>query len=159
DLPPVLSRSSRNVHKGTFGTLAIIGGAEGMVGAPLLGGRAALHAGAGKVWIGLAAKNPPAIDWGQPELMLRTADAVLGAGPDAIVCGPGIGTSSEAHALISRAVSERVPLVLDAYALNTIAADPKLAALVRKRDAPTIATPHPTEAARLLGTRTDAVQA
>jgi NAD(P)H-hydrate repair Nnr-like enzyme with NAD(P)H-hydrate dehydratase domain len=48
-------RQTRNVHKGTFGTLAIIGGADGMVGAPLLAGRAALQAGAGKIWVGLAA--------------------------------------------------------------------------------------------------------
>ncbi len=50
-------RQARNVHKGTFGTLAIVGGADGMVGAPLLAGRAALHTGAGKVWIGLAAEQ------------------------------------------------------------------------------------------------------
>ncbi len=72
-LPAVLMRHARNVHKGTFGTLAIVGGADGMVGAPLLAGRAALHAGAGKVWIGFAASSPPAVDWSQPELMLRAA--------------------------------------------------------------------------------------
>ena len=76
DLPAVLGRRVRNVHKGSFGTLAIVGGADGMVGAPLLAGRAALHAGAGKVWIGFVAADPPAVDWGQPELMLRQADEV-----------------------------------------------------------------------------------
>ena len=59
DRPAVLMRRTRNVHKGTFGTLAIVGGADGMVGAPLLAGRAALHAGAGKVWVGLAAAVLP----------------------------------------------------------------------------------------------------
>ena len=159
DLPAVVRRSSRNVHKGTFGTLAIVGGSEGMVGAPLLGGRAALHVGAGKVRIGLAAKHPPAIDWRQPELMLRNVDAVLAAGADVIVCGPGLGTSSEATALVARVTEEHVPLVLDADALNAIAAESKLSAAVAKRDAPTIATPHPSEAARLLGSSTAAVQA
>ena len=159
DLPAVLGRSSRNVHKGTFGTLAILGGTDGMVGAPLLGGRAALHAGAGKVRIGLAARHPPAIDWGQPELMLSSVDAALAAGADAIVCGPGLGTSSEAAALVARVTEEHVPLVLDADALNAIAADARLAAAVAKRDAPTIATPHPSEAARLLGSSTAAIQA
>jgi len=159
DLPLVLRRSSRNVHKGTFGTLAIVGGADGMVGAPLLAGRAALHAGAGKVWVGLVASHPPTIDWDQPELMLRSVDAVLAAGADAIVCGPGLGTSSAARAMVERAATGRVPLVLDADALNTLAVDPKLAALIAKRDAPTIATPHPAEAARLLETTTAAVQA
>ena len=159
NLPRVLSRRLRNVHKGSFGTLAIVGGADGMVGAPLLGGRAALHAGAGKVWIGLAATHAPAIDWGQPELMLRTVDAVLAAGASAIVCGPGLGTSGDAKALVARAIAERAPLVLDADALNVIATAPALAALVAKRDAPTLATPHPAEAARLLATTTATIQA
>ena len=159
DLPAVLVRQARNVHKGTFGTLAIVGGADGMVGAPLLAGRAALHTGAGKVWIGLAASSPPALDWDQPELMLRAAGDVLGAGASAIVCGPGIGTAPAAQALVARAIGERVPLVLDADALNVIAGDPALAAAVATRDAPTMATPHPAEAARLLDTTTAAVQA
>ena len=122
--------AARNVHKGTFGTLGIVGGADGMVGAPLLAGRAALHAGAGKVWIGFAADERPAVDWGQPELMLRSADEVLGAGADALVCGPGLGGGAAAIALVARAIAGHVPLVLDADALNLIAADPALAAAV-----------------------------
>src|SRR5207249_4618639 len=51
-LPTTLRRARRNVHKGSFGTLGIIGGNEGMVGAATLAGRAALHLGAGKIWIG-----------------------------------------------------------------------------------------------------------
>ena len=159
NLPAVLTRRARNVHKGTFGTLAIVGGADGMIGAPLLAGRAALHAGAGKVWIGFVAGNPPAVDHGQPELMLRAADQVLGASASAIVCGPGLGMAAAAKALLARAIAERAPLVLDADALNAIAADPALAAAVARRDSPTLATPHPAEAARLLGTGTAAVQA
>ena len=58
-LPDVLARRARNVHKGSFGTLGIVGGEEGMVGAPLLAGRAALHAGAGKVWVGILAARRP----------------------------------------------------------------------------------------------------
>jgi hydroxyethylthiazole kinase-like uncharacterized protein yjeF len=155
----VLKRRTRNVHKGSFGTLAVVGGADGMVGAPLLAGRAALHAGAGKVWIGFAAANPPAVDWSQPELMLRSADAVLGAGATAIVCGPGLGTSAAAKALLARAIGEQVPLILDADALNAIAADRSLVTAVTQRASPTLATPHPAEAARLLGTDTASVQA
>ena len=150
-LPDVLRRKSRNVHKGTFGTLGIIGGARGMVGAPLLAGRAALHAGAGKVWIGFADAAFPALDWDQPELMLRAADRVLGAGADALACGTGLGTDATAGALVARALAEEVPLVLDADALNIIAADKALAKVVAARTAPTVATPHPAEAGRLLG--------
>ncbi len=158
-LPDVLRRRARNVHKGTFGTLAIVGGAVGMTGAPLLAGRAALHAGAGKVWVGFADAAHPRVDWGQPELMLRAADQVLGAGTDAIVCGPGLGTADAAKALLARAIAEAVPLVLDADALNLIAADPSLAAAVAARKSPTLVTPHPAEAARLLAKSTADVQA
>jgi hydroxyethylthiazole kinase-like uncharacterized protein yjeF len=149
-LPDVLRRRTRNVHKGTFGTLAVVGGANGMVGAPLLAGRAALHAGAGKVWVGFVASDFPAVDWGQPELMLRAADSVIDAGADALVCGPGLGRSDAAAALVARAVAHPVPLVLDADALNLIAAHPALGTAVAARKAPTLATPHPAEAARLL---------
>jgi hydroxyethylthiazole kinase-like uncharacterized protein yjeF len=91
--------------------------------------------------------------------MLRSVHAVVAAGADVIVCGPGLGTSSEATELVARVTRERVPLVLDADALNALAADGKLAVAVAKREAPTIATPHPSEAARLLGSTTAAVQA
>jgi hydroxyethylthiazole kinase-like uncharacterized protein yjeF len=157
-LPDVLRRRSRDVHKGTFGTLGIVGGADGMVGAPLLAGRAALHAGAGKVWIGFIAAGRPAVDWGQPELMLRDAVDVLAAGPDALAVGPGLGTHAPAAELLARALAAPVPLVLDADALNLVAQDASLAAAVRARQAATLATPHPAEAARLLATTTTAVQ-
>jgi hydroxyethylthiazole kinase-like uncharacterized protein yjeF len=158
-LPEALRRRVRNVHKGTFGTLGIVGGAAGMTGAPLLAGRAALHAGAGKVWIGFAAAEHPAVDWGQPELMLRGATRVLGAGADALVCGPGLGTDGGAADLLGRAVAEPVPLVLDADALTLLAPRPDLAQAVAARAAPTLATPHPAEAARLLGKTVAEVQA
>ncbi len=158
-LPDVLRRRVRNVHKGTFGTLGIVGGARGMIGAPLLAGRAALNTGAGKVWTGFAAAEFPAVDWTTPELMLRTADQVLGAGADALACGTGLGTDAVAKSLVARAVAEAVPLVLDADALNLIASDKSLAQAVARRTAPTIVTPHPAEAARLLGMTVDEVQA
>ncbi len=157
-LPDVLRRRARNVHKGTFGTLGIVGGATGMSGAPLLAGRAALHAGAGKIWVGFAGDHPQ-VDDAQPELMLRTADNVLGAGASALVCGPGLGTEPAAAATLARALKEPVPLVLDADALNLIAAKPDLAAAVAARSAATLATPHPAEAARLLRKSVSEIQA
>jgi hypothetical protein len=157
-LPAVLARRSRNVHKGTFGTLGIVGGAEGMIGAPLLAGRAALHAGAGKVLIGFAADPHPAIDWGQPELMLRGASEVLESTPDALVCGPGLGTQLASKTLVAGAIASPAPLVLDADALNIIAADSTMFDAVAARRAPTLATPHPAEAARLLGATAADVQ-
>jgi hydroxyethylthiazole kinase-like uncharacterized protein yjeF len=130
-----------------------------MVGAPLLAGRAALHTGAGKVWIGFAAREHPSVDWAQPELMLRPAAWVLGAGADALVCGPGLGTGDDAAELVARAIAEPVPLVVDADALTLLAQRPDLAAAIAARAAPTIATPHPGEAGRLLARSVADVQA
>ena len=157
-LPEPLLRTQRNVHKGTFGTLGIVGGNDGMVGAAILAGRAAVHLGAGKVWVGLAASQRPAVDWVQPELMLRQARDVLSSKPDALVVGPGLGTNANARELLAQALALACPLALDADALNLIAGDAALGAAMAKRSAPTAITPHPAEAARLVGTTTAAVQ-
>ncbi len=153
-----LGRQRRNVHKGTFGTLAILGGAPGMAGAALLAGRAALAAGVGKVWVGFLADARPAVDFGQPELMLRAAADALAGKPDAVVCGPGLGTSDAAIALLPAAIACPVPLALDADALNLVAADPGLARALAARTAATLLTPHPAEAARLAGGGTEDVE-
>lgn len=152
---------ARNSHKGTFGSAGILGGAPGMVGAALLAGRAALKLGAGRVYVGLIDNVAPRVDPVQPELMLRDADALL-PGPlaaplDALAAGPGMGPG--ASALLARALDFAGPLVLDADAINLVAADPVLAAALAGRRAPSLLTPHPAEAARLLGDSVAAVQA
>ena len=157
-LPVVLARRSRNVNKGTFGTLGILGGTEGMGGALILAGRAAMRTGAGKVWLGFLMADPPKIDASMPELMLRHAGPVLDAKPDALVVGPGLGTSDAARSLLQRALALPIPIALDADALNLIARDATLLAATTSRSAPTLATPHPGEAARVLGQDIDAVQ-
>ncbi len=159
ELPDTLRRGRRNVHKGSFGTLAIIGGGDGMVGAALLAGRAALHLGAGKVTIGLAAGAPPGADPLTPELMLRDADATLDMACDALIVGPGLGTNSRARDLLARALVAAVPMVVDADALNLIADDATLASVLAARTAPTTITPHPAEAARLAHCATASIQA
>jgi ADP-dependent NAD(P)H-hydrate dehydratase / NAD(P)H-hydrate epimerase len=157
-LPPVLARRVRKSHKGTFGRACIVGGAEGLVGAALLAGRAAIRLGAGRVVVGLAARNPPLVDWLSPELMLREANAV-GTDHDAWVVGPGMGGGERAQALVAKAAALEQPLVVDADALNAIAADAVLLQSIATRTAPTVATPHPAEAARLLQCTTADVQA
>jgi hydroxyethylthiazole kinase-like uncharacterized protein yjeF len=157
-LPPVLHRACRSAHKGSFGTLGIVGGAPGMVGAAWLAGRAALHVGAGKVLVGSIATDAPAIDPMAPELMLRAADAVLLAELTALVCGPGLGHRDDLAILVAHAIELPVPLLLDADALNLLARIPALAADIRSRAAATTLTPHPAEAARLLGMTTASVQ-
>lgn len=155
--PDALSRSRRNVHKGTFGTLAILGGAAGMTGAPVLAGRAAVRTGAGKVKVGFVDAAHPGVDPFAPELMLGdVARALDGAG--AIVVGPGMGTGDAAANALRRAIGSEVPLALDADALNLVAVSTSLRDALAARKAPTLATPHPAEAARLLGTTTADVQ-
>ena len=157
-MPDVLARRNRDVHKGTFGTLAVVGGAEGMIGAPLLAARAAQRLGAGKVLVGLVAHDAPAVDWGAPELMLRQAAPVLVAHCDALVVGPGFGTEANGALLALRAFERNLPLVVDADALNLAAAQAPLASALADRTATTVLTPHPAEAARLLAIPTADVQ-
>ncbi len=149
-----------NFHKGMAGSVGVLGGAHGMVGAAVLAGRAALKLGAGKVFLGLLTDNPPNADYVQPELMLRTPRELLEAGMvTAYAVGPGMGTVKTAEQLLREALDANVPLVLDADALNLIAASKTLQARLPKRSAASVLTPHPAEAARLLGCATAAVQA
>lgn len=148
-----------NSHKGDYGSVGIIGGARGMGGAALLAGRAALKVGAGRVYVGFADEDHLSVDPLQPELMLRGAEEVLGLDPLAsLAVGPGLGRSRAAEALVRSAVTSSLPLVLDADALNLVAAHEPLRAALIRRDAPAILTPHPAEAARLLGVTTPEVQ-
>ncbi|MEO5844649.1 MAG: NAD(P)H-hydrate dehydratase [Caldimonas sp.] len=156
-------------HKGSFGDVAVVGGAPGMAGATWLAARAAHAAGAGRVFVDLlrdgtgAMERVDEIDPMRPELMFRRGWA---SGSAAIVAATttvcGCGGGDAVRASLPRLLSIAARIVLDADALNAIAADPSLATLVTRREQrghATIMTPHPLEAARLLGTTTGAVQA
>lgn len=149
-------------HKGSFGDVAVIGGQAGgttrMVGAALLAARAALHAGAGRVFVSPLGEGAPMFDPAQPELMFRRPEA-LALQTLTVVCGCGGGEA--ARACLPEVLARAPRLVLDADALNAIAVDPALQDTLRRRAAralATVLTPHPLEAARLLGTNTDSVQ-
>jgi hydroxyethylthiazole kinase-like uncharacterized protein yjeF len=158
-LRQALAPRPHNFHKGNAGSVGVIGGAGGMVGAAVLAGRAALKLGAGKVFLGLLTDHPPKLDHSQPELMLRMPRELLEAGMiTAFAAGPGMGTVKSAEQLLREVLDASVPLVLDADALNLIAASKTLQARLSKRGAPCVLTPHPAEAARLLGCATAAVQ-
>lgn len=153
----MLTARDENSHKGSFGDVAIVGGAHGMAGAPILAARGALYAGAGRVFV--AALDPgPGYDSVQPELMFRDAASFDFSGRTLVV-GPGMGDSPKAARLLGKAIDSGSPLVLDADALNKIAASADLQQRIAGRTADTIMTPHPLEAARLLGVTAAAVQA
>ncbi|MEK8034310.1 NAD(P)H-hydrate dehydratase [Ideonella sp. DXS29W] len=151
-------------HKGRFGDLWVVGGDQGMQGAAQLAAQAGLRAGAGRVYLScLADASPTAPPSGAPELMVRSLESGLAAGladSATVVCGCGGGMAVQGALPL---LIDRAPrLVLDADALNRTAEDPSLAAQLEargKRGLPTILTPHPLEAARLLGTDTATLQA
>jgi hydroxyethylthiazole kinase-like uncharacterized protein yjeF len=151
-----LTPRKNNSHKGSYGSLAVIGGGAGMTGAALLAARAGLMLGAGRVFVGLL--QALAVDPLQPELMLRSPDDALAQATTAVV-GPGLGASDVAVEILRRVASADFPVLLDADALNLLAAHPVLAARVARRSQATLVTPHPAEAARLLSLTTEAVQA
>lgn len=150
-------------HKGSFGEVAVIGGAPGMSGAALLAARAALACGAGKVYCSLLDEGQAMIDIERVELMFRhrwwqSPPSVLANATVACGCGGGNAVAVALPPLLSHAAR----LVLDADALNAIAADTQCAALLvarARRGLGTILTPHPLEAARLLQSRSVDVQA
>ncbi len=148
-----------NTHKGSFGSAGILGGSESMVGAAFLAARAALRLGAGRVYLGMLDPAAPAVDPLQPEIMIRRAEALFQADLQALACGPGLGKSPEALRLLEQSIKAPVQLVLDADALNLLAEDSQLEADLRSRPLPAILTPHPAEAARLLGCSVGDVQA
>lgn len=164
-------------HKGTRGQVVVIGGQRpaagqpGMVGAAVLAARAALRTGAGRVYLGLtdahpvhALKDSPALglDPVQPELMFRQPDElteVCQASSTVTVVGCGGGQSVQPHLRSLMAAAHA--LVIDADGLNALACDTQAwsALLARTtRNALTVLTPHPLEAARLLGTDTATIQ-
>jgi hydroxyethylthiazole kinase-like uncharacterized protein yjeF len=147
-----------NSHKGSYGDVAIVGGDAGMAGAALLAGTAALHGGAGRVFVAGPGNAPPlSVDATQPELMFRPF-STLAINQMVVVAGCGGGEAMAQH--LESVLQQSARLVLDADALNVLALEPHFQALLQARPAgSSVLTPHPLEAARLLHTSTQAVQA
>jgi hydroxyethylthiazole kinase-like uncharacterized protein yjeF len=157
DFAALCTPRARNSHKGSFGRVAVVGGNVGMVGAALLAARAALRLGAGRVYVDCIGAPEMRLDPLQPELMFRP---LAGVGtPSACVVGCGLGDDGNARAALAAALGVDTPLVIDADALNLLAADAGLAAVCRARQRTTVLTPHPLEAARLLRIEPARVQA
>lgn len=136
-------------HKGTFGHVAVVGGAEGYIGAALLSARAALRMGAGTVTVELLTPNAMMVDPVAPELMFSSTPLDFSRFTAAVI-GPGLGQSAAAKARLEAALASNIPLVLDADALNLIAGDKALLTTLLHRTVATVLTPHEAEGARLL---------
>jgi NAD(P)H-hydrate epimerase len=148
----------RDSHKGDHGHVLCIGGEAGSGGAVMLCAQAALRCGAGLVSVATRVEHVSPLLAHCPEAMVHaveTADALapLLARATLLAVGPGLGQSPWARMLLDHALVSQKSLVLDADALNLLAATP------RALPSNTILTPHPGEAARLLATTTAAVQA
>lgn len=153
----LIGRRPRSAHKGTFGHVLIVGGAPGYSGAARLAGEGALRCGAGLVTVATHPDHAGYLNLTRPELMcpgiLRPAqlDALLDKA-QVVAVGPGLAKGPWGEGLLSRVLESPLPLVVDADALNLLAAAPA------KRDN-WVLTPHPGEAARLLDSDIASVQA
>lgn len=149
--PALYQRKSGDTHKGSFGTLAVIGSTEGMSGAIVLAGKSALKAGCGKVFLGFAQQKLPVpyID-SAPEIMLQTATTLLKQkNVSAWAIGCGLGLSVDSEQLLSSVLTQRnknTPYVFDADTLVLMA---KIKP-IQQLDSYCVLTPHPKEAAILL---------
>ena len=159
--PRIFAPRDPQGHKGSFGSLAILGGSQGMTGAVILAGRAALKSGVGKTYLAIT-QTPLLLSYDSvnPELMLQEASHFLEEAPaiDAWVAGCGLGRSPAALTALRQLLRTQTtaPLVMDADALNALAYGDIAPTWGRRT---VVMTPHPAEAARLLGTDASTVQA
>ncbi len=147
-------------HKGTHGHVLVVAGSRGKTGAALLCGTAVLRSGSGLCTVAMPADAATLVEGRVPELMIEAVGPAgdlqsLMAGKKAAAVGPGIARDDAAKERLRALGNSELPLVVDADALNAIAAEREL---LPRRGSPTVLTPHPGEAARLLGATTGAVQ-
>jgi NAD(P)H-hydrate epimerase len=152
-----LAPRARTAHKGHFGHVLVIGGDHGMAGAARLAAEAAARTGAGLVSVATRREHAAAIVAARPELMVRGVESAAELEPqiaraNALAIGPGLGQSGWARELLAAALARALPTVVDADALNLLALH-RMALPAR-----CVLTPHPGEAARMLGSDTGAIQ-
>lgn len=155
---PRLAARPRTAHKGLYGRVLVVGGDRGLGGAALLAAQAAQRGGAGLVSLATRDEHVPAALARLPEVMTQgvaSANQLLAltANADVLVVGPGLGVQAWGRSLLSAAASRALPQVWDADGLNLLAQGGV------QLPADSVLTPHPGEAARLLGVSTAQVQA
>jgi len=146
----------RSAHKGEFGHLLVVGGSPGFSGAARMAGESAARSGAGLVSLATAPEHAALLSVARPELMCHGVASAADLEPlleraDVVAVGPGLGRSPWAADLWGRVLESGLPLVVDADALNLLAEQPG------SREQ-WVLTPHPGEAARLLGSTVAEVQ-
>lgn len=155
-----LPRRERDAHKGKYGHVLVIGGDTGFGGAAAMAAEAALRVGAGLVGVATRPGHVSALLARRPELMVKPIDSgqalePLLTGPTVLVVGPGLGRSPWSEQVLQQAINANIPMVIDADALN-ILSDGRVGVGADSRS--WVLTPHPGEAARLLGVSNDEVQ-
>ena len=155
-LGPLARAREADAHKGDFGHVLVVGGNRGMAGAVRLAAEAAARCGAGLVSVATRADNVPGLNAGCYALMVHGIRQAAELAPllsraSVVVIGPGLGQDRWSRQLFERVAATKLPLVVDADALNLLARDPL------SRDN-WILTPHPGEAGRLLEQATSAIQ-
>jgi ADP-dependent NAD(P)H-hydrate dehydratase / NAD(P)H-hydrate epimerase len=149
-----------NSNKGDHGSVAVVGGAQGTVGAVFLAARTALYSGVGRVFVVRPdLTDGVLLDPLHPELMVISFAQANDKPITTWAIGPGLGMSPAAHQILSSVLASPLPVVIDADALNLMAEDPALGRQCARRNTPTVITPHPGEAARLLGVSIEDIQA
>ncbi len=148
-LQGLLPRRSRNSHKGMFGHVLVVGGEQGMSGAAAMAARAAARVGAGLVSVATRAGHAPLMSIAQPEIMAQGVEEPGRLKPlleraNVVALGPGLGRGAWGRAMMARVLESHLPVVLDADGLTLLSEEP-----VRRTG--WVLTPHPGEAARLLG--------
>lgn len=149
ELSAWLAPRRRTAHKGEFGHVLVIGGDYGFAGAVRMAGEAAARTGAGLVSVATRPEHALTLATARPELMARGVSKAADLNPllaraSVIALGPGLGQSDWSQRLLARCLESKLPLVVDADALNLLAREPAARANW-------VLTPHPGEAARLLG--------
>jgi ADP-dependent NAD(P)H-hydrate dehydratase / NAD(P)H-hydrate epimerase len=157
----LLPAREADAHKGDFGHVMIIGGDTGFGGAALMAAEAAARTGAGLVSIATRPEHISAMLTRCPEIMAKGVISgqelePLLARPSILVVGPGLGRSPWSEQMLQQAIKSGLPMVIDADALNILAAGRVAPDFDHKN---CLLTPHPGEAARLLGISIDDVQA
>ena len=156
DIKPLLRPRPGHSHKGDFGRALLVAGSRGMAGASVLAARAAMRSGVGLLTLHIPECNNVIVQSSVPEVMTSIdsngacfSDFIDTSRYDAVAVGPGLGQSADSERALLHLIEDcRVPMVLDADALNILARNPEY---LHRLPAGSVITPHPGEFARLFG--------